>query len=126
MKTYTVFEVIYHVPDDSPQAYGGAAGDGSFIERFRKEPEALRFAAGREYYGKPASLWRCEADHAPKRCGCDDSLAIAKRLEVCAEALEAIKLALASETVQLEASRVNWIGSIVALAEANLARLDQS
>jgi hypothetical protein len=62
VKTYTVFEVIYH-NDSTP--YAGAAGDGSFIERFRREPDAVQFAKSREYYGKPASVSR--VDSVPAR-----------------------------------------------------------
>lgn len=53
VKGITVFEVIYH-NDATP--YAGAAGDGSFIERFRKEADAARFAASRTYYGKPCTV----------------------------------------------------------------------
>lgn len=65
MKTYTVYEVIYHVADDSPQAYGGAAGDGSFIDRFKKESEAIAFAKCRNWYGQRASVTK--VDGVPRR-----------------------------------------------------------
>jgi len=44
-KGKTVYEVLYHVSDDHPQAYGGAFGDGSFIARFRSKSAAEKFAA---------------------------------------------------------------------------------
>ena len=53
MKTYTVYEVIWHC-DARP--YGGAAGDGSFIERFRKEPEATAFAKLERKVGRMTRL----------------------------------------------------------------------
>lgn len=65
MKTYTVYEVLYHVADDSRMAYAGAAGDGSFIERFRKESEALAFAKVRDYHGQQARVTR--VDSVPAR-----------------------------------------------------------
>ena len=52
-ETYTVYEVIYH-NDSTP-----------YIERFRKESEAVSFAYRREYYGKPASVSR--VDSVPAR-----------------------------------------------------------
>jgi len=52
-KTVTVHELIFH-NDATP--YAGAAGDGSFIQRFRSKTEAERFAASRHYYGKPCSV----------------------------------------------------------------------
>lgn len=57
-KTVTVFEVLFH-NDATP--YAGAAGDGSFIQRFRSETEANRFAASRTYYGKPCTVGRVDA-----------------------------------------------------------------
>ena len=56
--------VLYHVDDDHPQAHGGAFGDGSFIARFRSRAEADRFARGKDYYGKPATV---REDRAPRR-----------------------------------------------------------
>lgn len=59
----------------------------------------------------------------PEPCNCEQSLALAKRLEVYRGALEAIKMAIGPKT------RLDWeqaggvVGSIVALAEANLGRL---
>ncbi len=65
-KTVRVWEVIYH-SDEERLAHAGAAGDGSFIERFagkRGEADAQAFAAGRTYYGKPAEV---DVVDAPKR-----------------------------------------------------------
>lgn len=53
--TVTVFEVLYH-SDDPSYAHAGAAGDGSFVERFRKRGDADRFAAGKCCYGRPATV----------------------------------------------------------------------
>ena len=52
-KGITVYEVLYH--DDS-RPYGGAAGDGSFIARFRKKDAAERFAKGRRCYSGEATV----------------------------------------------------------------------
>jgi len=55
-----VFEVLYSVGDDHPQAHGGAAGDGSFIFRSRSRREAEAFAREHAHpYGGP-----CEAREA--------------------------------------------------------------
>lgn len=61
VKKITVFEVMWQVPDGHPQAYGGAGGDGTFIERFRQEDLAQAFAKGRFYCGQPAVVGRYEA-----------------------------------------------------------------
>lgn len=63
-----------------------------------------------------------ERDQEPL-CNCQQSLALEKRLEIYREAFGAIKLVLNSDRFQLEAARVNYIGSLVALAEASLARV---
>lgn len=46
-----VYEVRHVVRDDDPGAHGGAAGDGSYIARFRSARDAKAFARGREGYG---------------------------------------------------------------------------
>ena len=54
-KPVKIFEVLYH---DDTRPYGGAMGDGSFIERFKGtqagQKAAETFAKGRSYYGHPA------------------------------------------------------------------------
>jgi len=70
-KTIKVYEVLFH-SDNPSQAYAGAFGDGSFIQRFRKEADAVRFAASHEYYGKPCTVGGIDA---PKR--------LAQRWGVC-------------------------------------------
>lgn len=63
-----------------------------------------------------------ERDQEPL-CNCQQSLALEKRLEVYREAFVAIK-AVAAEYVSLDGSeRIAWVGSLVALAEASLARV---
>lgn len=54
-KHILVFEVLWH-SDEPSQAYAGPAGDGSFTYRTRKKVEADRFAVGKHYYGKDASV----------------------------------------------------------------------
>ena len=66
-KTVTVWEVSYHVSDDSPSAHGGAAGDGGFTARFRDEAKAKAFALTVEYYGNPAKALPYEASRALAR-----------------------------------------------------------
>lgn len=54
-KPITVYEVLWH-SDDPSQAYAGPAGDGSFTYRTREQADAVRFAAGKHYYGKDATV----------------------------------------------------------------------
>ena len=63
-KLVTVWTVLFLVDDGHAAAHGGAMGDGSFTARFRKEADAVAFAKGREYYGKPAKVSR---DDVPRR-----------------------------------------------------------
>lgn len=59
----------------------------------------------------------------PALCNCDQARALARQLEIACSALDAIKSALGTEgTFVTESSRLNVIGSIVSLAEANLER----
>ena len=51
----TVYEVLYYDPKAE-----GAAGDCTHIARFRSKAAAARFAAGRECYGKPATVETAE------------------------------------------------------------------
>jgi hypothetical protein len=59
-KTIKVFEVLYH-SDNPRDAYAGAAGDGSFIARFRKRADAEAFARGKRCYSGDASVSECDA-----------------------------------------------------------------
>ena len=62
--TVQVYSVCYHVDDDHPQSHGGAAGDGSFVVRFRSRVDAEAFARGKSYYGNDARIAR---DDVPRR-----------------------------------------------------------
>jgi hypothetical protein len=63
-KTTTVYEVLYH-DDHSP--YAGAAGDGSFIARFRRQADAEKFASAHRCYGRPATVTTTDASPAQLR-----------------------------------------------------------
>ncbi|MBK6854657.1 MAG: hypothetical protein IPG93_24565 [Burkholderiales bacterium] len=60
MKTKVVFEILYTVADDHPMAHGGPAGDGSFVERFRKRADAEKFAKTKTFHGKPSQVRETE------------------------------------------------------------------
>lgn len=49
-KTYTVYEVLADGPGDGP------ACDGTFVHRFRKLPDAQRFASANTCYQRPATV----------------------------------------------------------------------
>jgi len=51
-----VYFVLFHVRDESAQAYGGPYGDGSFTRHFRRREDAERFAKGLVYYAMPARV----------------------------------------------------------------------
>jgi hypothetical protein len=51
MRTVRVYEVAYQVPSDHPNAYAGAAGDGSYIARFRRKDDAESFADAKQAQG---------------------------------------------------------------------------
>lgn len=80
---------------------------------------------------KVLSIDAWDAPRRPQRCNCDQAidaeatvLSCAARLELCSEALLAIKAALTTNEPHWDDSRrIRWVGSIVALAEANLGRL---
>lgn len=58
-------------------------------------------------------------------CNCEQSLALTRRLDTCLEALDAIRCVVGAKpgsALEL-ASPVEVIGSILALAEASLARV---
>jgi hypothetical protein len=64
-KPVKIIEVVYH---DERNPYGGAAGDGSFVARFKAtkagKAAAETFASGRNYYGKPATLTESEVSRS--------------------------------------------------------------
>lgn len=67
-KSVKVFEVLYH---NHERPYAGAAGDGSFIERFRSESAAKSFSKGKTYYGGAATVSMVEVPrHIAARWGC--------------------------------------------------------
>jgi hypothetical protein len=70
------------------------------------------------------SGWAQRSAEALERgeCNCDQSLALAKRLDVALEALDAIKAVCEDPTTDWEATG-SWVRSIVALAGANLERV---
>lgn len=59
-KLVTVYEVMFHVADDHPQAHGGNAGDGSFCFRTGSKRDADAFAKTHDYYGKPCEVHKSE------------------------------------------------------------------
>jgi hypothetical protein len=64
-KPIKIIEIVYH---DENRPYGGAAGDGSFVARFKAtkagRKAAETFADGRNYYGKPATLNESEVSRS--------------------------------------------------------------
>jgi hypothetical protein len=51
MTTVTVYTVLHYDPRSA-----GPAGDHTHITRFRNRKDAELFAAGRDVYGKPATV----------------------------------------------------------------------
>lgn len=51
-----VYFVLFHVRDESKQAYGGPSGDGLFTRHFRRRQDAENFAKGLFYYAEPARV----------------------------------------------------------------------
>ena len=63
-KLYPVFEIIV---DGRPGGPAGPAGDGTFIQRFRTQREALEYVSvfGATTYGRPTQVG--EAHMVPRR-----------------------------------------------------------
>lgn len=62
--TVRVYEVLFH---DDERPHGGAAGDGSFVKRFKAQGDAEDFAKDKHYYGKSATVSPTDAPRETAR-----------------------------------------------------------